>query len=138
MPEIERDDEDSCGIRLAISLEDLVTVDTAIRSRLLSPRLELSKVVFPDPLRPKHRAVAFRCNLLEAALACDVLRSKNGKVKLWMLKRVWSRLPDSKALTVILDDGVAALDPSVFGIPLPAEDPIIPEAEPFGWGGDNA
>ena len=103
--------------RLAIVLADLELIDTEIRFRLLSRRLDFSALVRVG-VRGDVPALTFRCSITEAATTCDVLRSESRKAgqpvpAVWTFRKVWSRVPDDAVLTAVVA-GRVILNPAAF------------------------
>ena len=108
--------------KLAVNVYDLEGIDAAIRQRVLGPqldKLDAKNPVWIDRNRDDESAVIFTCDLLTAALACDILRSEcrreNGPViRLYLKKGAWQKVPSTAILTAIINDK-AVLNPAVFG-----------------------
>lgn len=109
------------GFRMAVCLTDLDRLDPAQRQRMLKGKLDLTKIVqvtLPDRRQPVP-CVAFTCDLLTAALVCDLLRDGDSRcddvpTRVYVLKREsWSRVPLDTRLTVA-ECGKVVLNRSFF------------------------
>lgn len=120
---------------LGINVADLIRVNPHLRLRALrtadgTPKLDLEKVkTFGEA--PDERFAEFKCDLLSAALAIDIIRNE-GRVERSTICRAyikrgetWSRLPFNAVLTRKESDHYV-LDESVF--------PIEVEPEPYSGG----
>lgn len=119
---------------LAINLYDIQRVDPFIRSMMkLGEKLnkDPSEIIRVDENRPDERGVVFVCDLLSAALLCDIIREHDKKssedptrVYLRKGKGVWRKLASSEVLTVTRknngqvdgnsSDSLAVLNPKIF------------------------
>lgn len=106
--------------RLAVALTDLDRVPPEVRTHLLAGRLDLSQAIRVGQDRMEDvPAVVFSCDLLTAAIVCDMLRSNDRKVGdaptgLYINKnQSWSRITNNTVLTVVIN-GKAKLNPKVF------------------------
>jgi hypothetical protein len=115
--------------RLAISLADVERIDPMLRHRTLHGRLDLAKAIKVGT----DAVVAFSCDLLLAALACDVIQSEfrregDSPVKVYILHpgRPWWRLSASTVLTIPGENGKAELNHLIF----PSALEIAPLVEP--------
>ena len=117
------------GEKLAVTLTDLDRLPTDAKARYLGGRLDLAKTVKVGAGIP---AVAFKCDLLQAALVCDLLRSEDRKAGdaptgVWVKRRdSWYKVSERLLLTLtVADEG--ALNPDLFadavieGAPVEAE-----------------
>lgn len=92
--------------QLCISLFALDGLDPAARSRLATV-LDASKVVRPSK-EPGDVAVAFSCDLLQAAVLVDALRSEDRRqgdkpTKAWLRRSGrWERVADDQLLTSVV------------------------------------
>lgn len=109
--------------RLAVALEDLDRVAPELRVKLLKGRLDLDNVLRHAGQHREEEvpAVPFTCDLLTAAIACDVLRSNDRKLgdeltRVYVLRESrWTRVTSKTVLTVIVE-GKVRLNPEVFSI----------------------
>ncbi len=121
--------------RLAINLFDIGRVDLGVLRLVLGGKLDLRKeAAIRISKLAEDTAVPFTCDLLTAAIACDVLRSENRKlgenpIRIYLAKPGgnWSRLGGNEVLTIT--EGGVALDPRVFPSMVTAEsyDPLVPK-----------
>lgn len=121
--------------RLAINVADLLSLNPTVRSMLLDGKLDPDRdhVAVVDKTRGDEIAVLLVCPLLEAALACDVLRSGNRRrrepiTRVYLQKRPggsWVKLPRDAVLTGVDQDGTCHLSPDLF------EDREVVEAVPL-------
>ena len=108
-----------CNVELAVNLPDLDRVSPFIREILLRGKITLKKAILVDRDRYDELAVKFTCDLLTAACACDVLRTKDRREKRYptrvylRTKKAWTKIPGDKALTLV-KDGDLRLNPEVF------------------------
>ncbi len=106
---------------LAINLWDLERLDPAMRRRLLAGRLG-GQHVRVDPERRDEVAVPFACDLLTAAIACDLIRAQDREVgdrpaRVYLRKgKAWVKLAAGALLTAEVE-GKAVLDPDLFAAP---------------------
>lgn len=103
------------NLLLAVNITDLTRLDTLTRQLVLGNKLDLN---FPVHIGPDEAAAMFKTELLEAAMACDVLRSEakrsNRPVRVYLKRRsVWSRLPADVPLTSLIDNQ-CCLNPDIF------------------------
>lgn len=121
--------------RLAIALEDIEQIEQDFRGPLLKGRLDLTTIirVMGESVAGDTPIVAFSCDLLTAAVVCDLLRArarKEGKVPprmYWNKTGVsWYRVTLDVVFTVVVN-GRARLNPEAFpnevlpGAPLPVK-----------------
>lgn len=136
------------GPRIAVSLDDLGRMDLAQRVRLTRGKLDKVRIVkITVGLVKPLPCLAFNCALLDAAMACDLIRANDRLVGespcRTYLKRVesWSRVPDNVFLTMLLPDGQAALNPELFKVmtvvppaaPTPPPFQAVERGEPLEW-----
>lgn len=106
--------------RLAINLFDLDLIDETMRSMLLLSRLDLEKPIKISQDNIQETAVRFKCDILTAATACDILQSERRKlndpeVRLYLNRgNGWYRLGSGRILTVLVGDK-PKLNPAIFG-----------------------
>lgn len=105
--------------RLALSIYALDQLDPQARARV-STILDGTKLVRPTE-RKDDAAVEFRCDLLQAAVIVDSLRSEDRRqgdppTKVWLRRpgEGWEKVPDSAVLTSVVD-GKPVLAPWVTG-----------------------
>jgi hypothetical protein len=104
--------------RLAISLVDIPRVDPA----LLSGRLDMTTLVRAGNSREGDPSVMFSCELLLAAVICDLIRSRNREtgeptIGIYVCRagEVWQRARDRDVFTVPgLTGGPRRLNPEFF------------------------
>lgn len=108
--------------RLAINIADLTRLDEFVLRQLLGGKLDGSPTR-TDKYRADEAAVMLTCDLLTAAIACDVIREHDREagdpVTRVYLRRVeaWRRLPADAVLTVVEREGdrqSVVLNPDVF------------------------
>lgn len=105
--------------KLGLNLFDLDMVHPDLRVRILQDRLDLTQAIKIDPTKPDERAVVFRCDLLSAALACDLLwsearREGDSLIRVYLFQNGrWKRVPDTTTFTALINEQ-AALNPKVF------------------------
>lgn len=119
--------------RLALAVEDLFRLLPEQRKKILKGKLNVSELVNTSGEGAKRvPAVAFTCDLLTAALACDAVRSTNRRLgeppaRIWVFRQTWSPVPGNAVFT--LDDGgKAVLNPDVFRIELAPVALVAPQA----------
>lgn len=130
--------------RLAVNVLDLDRVDPLVRARMLLPNLAPDKVVRPFEKEPDETGVEFCCDLLQAALVCDLLRNHDRQLgdaptRVYLRKRVWSKVSPSTLLTTVRN-GKAVLNPEVFPEevkPVAIVRPIIVRPITLGKRSDN-
>jgi len=115
--------------QLAVSLFDIDRIPPTLRRNLLQGKLELSNIIriLDKP------AVVFTCDLLTAALTCDILRSNDRKLcdsptEVFIKRSKWSRVPSNTVLTVLGPTNKARLNPDVFSVP---EERVVLIPPPF-------
>lgn len=109
------------GEQLAVNLFDLDQLDSAIKGKLLAGKVDTRNPLRTDWDRKNiddEVALIFTCDLLEAALICDIIRNLNRKVndrptRLYIKRKEWSRIPSGIILT-IKDLNGTRLNPKVF------------------------
>lgn len=118
--------------RLGLNLFDVADrVDPTLYRRLLRGRLDPAAGAVAVGDKPDGRALPFRCGLLEAAKAVDLVRSEDRKAgraptRAYLCRgRAWSPLPGDAVLTRVVA-GRAVLDPVWF--PRPAAPYAAPAA----------
>lgn len=117
--------------RLAVNLCDFERLSPAWRRDLGAAKLDLTQPILMDealdkegqPLRPDEVGVAFRCDLLTAALTCDILRDRDriaGRTdpsatitRVYLLREKWSKVPADVMLTWLVG-GVVVLNSDLF------------------------
>ncbi len=126
MPKVNR------SVRLAIPMDDLQRVNVSVRAKLVSDKLDLSKIVRIDENRGrKVPALLFRCDLLIAAAVCDVLRANDRRAgenptQVYVMRdRAWTRVTWNTLLTVQNEQGEIVLNPAVFGASANGEPKVI-------------
>jgi hypothetical protein len=120
---------DAFGQRLALNLWDLDRVAPDLMERL-GPQLDLGRDSVVRVGTAKDRedrfadtAVPFRCDLLSAAMICDVLRATDRKfndapTRIYLLRDgKWRRLVGDAVLSVV-DGGKVQLNPAIFKVRL--------------------
>lgn len=122
--------------KLAVNLFDLDRVDPLIRAELLGGKIDVKAgPVRIDPRRPDLAAVGFRCDLLTAAIVCDILRSHDRELgdaptRVYIKRaEAWEPLAGRVVLTVVVD-GKCQLSPEVF----PPVLELLPVAPPAPTG----
>lgn len=104
---------------LAINLLDLDRIPQPMRGILLDKKVDISKAIFVDKNRFDEVAVAFSCELLQAAGTCDVIRlrdKKNGDypTRVYLRRnKAWTKLAGDKMLCVV-SNGKVVLNPEIF------------------------
>lgn len=108
---------------LAINLCDVERMPAIVREAVFGAgnncKLDLTDAIRIDPSRADEVAVAFRCDLLTAALCCDVIRGHDRdagdpSTRVYVFRKAWSKLPSAAMLTQMAG-GKVQLHPSVFG-----------------------
>lgn len=105
--------------RLAINLFDLDKLDETIRAMILLDKLDLQRPIRVEQDNIRETAIRFKCDILTAATACDVLQSQNRKlgepeVRLYLNRgQGWVKIASRSILTVLVN-GKAKLNPVVF------------------------
>lgn len=104
---------------LAVNLFDLGRLDPEFRSWVLAGKVNASEAVWIDKKRVDETAVAFTCDLLTAALCCDLIRAEDAKegdypTRVYLFRKAWTKLPSNLPLTVVLPSSKTILNPKVF------------------------
>lgn len=107
--------------KLAINVFDLDRIDPDFRRKILAERLDLTHHIdmrFDRIKEADEAAVEFTCDLLTAAIICDILRSHDREVgdfptRLYLKRESWSRIPSRVVLTVT-EHGKVKLNPKLF------------------------
>lgn len=118
--------------QLACNVFDLDKVDPSVREKLkLSDKISRQTVDmrFDRVKESDEAAVVFNCDLLTAALICDILRSHDREMgdsptRLYLKRKSWSRIPSYVVLTVVVN-GHTELNPEVFPTAVPLVD-LVP------------
>ncbi len=132
------------GRRLALNIYDLTDRCDPIIQQKVGPLLDLKHPLRMDFDRKEGEdevGVAFSCDLLKAATICDLLRSHDREagdrpIRLYLFRKVWSRVPSGTVLTV-LEDGKPRLDPRTFAearVELEAAPVVAPPPRRFTFG----
>lgn len=119
--------------RLALALKDMDRMLPEVRKNLLGGKLDLTSIIKAGADRVDSvPAVAFSCDLLEAALVCDNLRSMDRKVgddptRIYVLKATaWTLVPERTILTCT-DGEKVYLNSEVFNVVLEPVKPTPPK-----------
>lgn len=124
--------------RLAISLFDLDSVDPILRQKLFAGRVNLVKQAV---IRIEtDAAVELTCDLLAAAIVCDILRAENRRegdsvTKVYIHRgKAWTKLSSTIILTAMGSDKQPQLNYEIFTseLELAPPVPIVPRAMKFG------
>lgn len=132
--------------QLAINLFDLNRLPPIVRHSLLHGQLDLTGAFQTDKDAPDERGVRFSCELLKAAIICDIIRSEDRKAgdfptRVYYRKeagKAWRSLPNDTVLTEEGEkEGSFSLNRKLF----PSDEPIVlvppaPRRVQFG-NGDN-
>ena len=107
------------GKRLAINLFDLDRLHSHLRSKIAG-MLKVAPIdVSYDRKNSTECALEFSCDLLAAAMLCDVLRSHDREagdspIRLYLRKsEAWTRVPEGAVLTMKIA-GRYQLNPAIF------------------------
>lgn len=131
--------------RLAINLFDLDKLPTELQARLLGGKLEKTTVPVDLDRTQTSIAVPFKCDLVTAALAIDIIRSecrrsKEAPIRAYINRggEAWSRLAERDVLSVKGESGWI-LNEEIFVDKSPVEIappiPLLPEKIMIGKGG---
>lgn len=125
--------------RLALPVSVLELIDPGLRERLsLASRLERTPIRLDSD---KVHIVAFSCDLLTAALICDIIRSNDRKLgdrasPIYRQRSPggkWVRASDTTVFTTTDTDGKAHLSVDVFPEVIKPEDLIPPSPQKVVW-----
>jgi hypothetical protein len=113
--------------RLAINLDDLGRMDPEVRQRMVTWRLDLEA---PARATDDEVVLVFKCPLIEAAKACDLVRSHDREVgdpetRVYRSQGggPWNLLPP-KAVLCSTAGGKCVLSPNVFRTAKPVHVPL--------------
>lgn len=125
--------------QLAINAIDLDALDPILRIRITrdkegNNRLDFRQAIPVETEKASStRAIAFCCDLLTAALCCDLTRSENRReggpiIRVYLKKAdAWTRLPE-KAILTLVEEGKPILNPEIFPMQVRPSDlmPLAP------------
>ncbi len=120
--------------KLAINIADRERLEESVRVKV-AKIVDASQPVWMDRNREDERAVVFCCDLLMAALACDVVReadlqAKRERTRVYVRKGAWSKVPGTMRLTVVVN-GKPRLNPAVFNVEVVPIRMVAPKTKRF-------